>query len=159
MRIINSNTKKHTSKRVFVDDDIFNLIKDKNIWSHMSRGKVDVVIIQSPRGKDAQSLARFIMNPKKGMYVDHINNNPLDNRRKNLRVCTNAQNLRNRPRQANNKSGAPSVRKRGNRWEVRIKYLYTSIYLGLFKSFNEAVYIRDQAILQLHGDFARTYLI
>ena len=41
-------------------------------------------------------LHRLIANPPKGLVVDHINGNRLDNRRKNLRVCTSAQNAVNR---------------------------------------------------------------
>jgi len=41
-------------------------------------------------------LSRFVMNAKKGEIVDHIYRNPLDNRRKNLRIVTPRQNGLNR---------------------------------------------------------------
>lgn len=40
-------------------------------------------------------LHRAIMDPPTGMVVDHINGDTLDNRRANLRICTQGQNLRN----------------------------------------------------------------
>jgi len=47
-------------------------------------------------GKSGVMLHKFIMGAVKGMEVDHINGNPLDNRRENLRVCTTQENRRNR---------------------------------------------------------------
>jgi hypothetical protein len=37
-------------------------------------------------------MHREIMNTPKGMDTDHINGNPLDNRKVNLRICTHQQN-------------------------------------------------------------------
>jgi len=43
------------------------------------------------------SMHRFLMQPiPKGLVVDHINHNRTDNRRVNLRVCTHAENMKNK---------------------------------------------------------------
>lgn len=41
-------------------------------------------------------IHRYIMNCPKGLQVHHVNHNPLDNRRRNLNICTHAENMRNR---------------------------------------------------------------
>lgn len=41
-------------------------------------------------------LHKFIMDCPEGMIVDHINRNPQDNRKQNLRICTPQQNVWNR---------------------------------------------------------------
>src|SRR4051812_29617464 len=42
-------------------------------------------------------MHRFLMGAKPEEQVDHINRNPLDNRRQNLRLCSVTQNLWNHP--------------------------------------------------------------
>jgi hypothetical protein len=92
-------------------------------------------------------MHRYILNPPKDKYVDHINSDTLDNRRNNLRICSNGANLRNGRIRKNNKSGFSGVTwdKSRNKWQVRIKVNYKTIHLGRFDSFEQAVKIRKEA--------------
>lgn len=50
------------------------------------------------RNRDKMPMARLLANAPKGLVVDHINGDSLDNRIENLRVVTNQQNLWNSER-------------------------------------------------------------
>lgn len=105
-------------------------------------------------GKREQiKLHRLITNVPKGLCVDHINGNPLDNRKSNLRICTQTQNSYNSARQKNNKSGCLGVFQRGNRWEARIMVNRKVIYLGLFPTKEEAISARLSAEVEFYGEF------
>jgi len=55
-------------------------------------------------------LHRLIMGVKnKNTYIDHINQNKLDNRMENLRLCNHSQNAINHINQTNNTSGKIGV--------------------------------------------------
>ena len=60
-------------------------------------------------------------------FIDHINNNSLDNRIENLRILTHQQN------QFNSKAKGYSWAKRDKRWHAEIKLDYVTIHLGSFK--------------------------
>ena len=47
-------------------------------------------------GSRDKSIHRIVMNAPKGMDVDHINGDTLDNRKENLRICTRSENCQNR---------------------------------------------------------------
>lgn len=73
-------------------------------------------------------------------YGDHADNNRLNNTRKNLRICTIAQNLRNSVRRSDNTSGfkGVSLRKSNQKWEARITYVGRLIRLGCFDNPKDA---------------------
>lgn len=93
---------------------------------------------------------------QKGEVVDHINGNGLDNRRQNLRLATNAQNLMNRKANSNNTSGYKGVTlvKGRKKWVAKIKRNYKLYNLGYFNTPEEAHEAYCKAADELHKDFA-----
>lgn len=156
--IIKSKNKKYIIK---IDPEDIGTLKDKNIWLAFRDNKPMSVRVADRGDKKGTILSRYLLNPPKNMVVDHINRNPLDNRRENMRICTQMENTRNKTKQSNNTSGIPSVewQKDANMWRVRVKYLGNKIHIGYFKNKLEAGYVRDQVIMQLHGEYAKTYII
>ena len=90
-----------------------------------------------------------------GKVVDHIDRNPRNNRRKNLRLATPAQNCQNRSSGKNNVSGVPGVFwvESKKTWVVRIRRKH----LGSFSSLDEAIKVRKQAEATEYGEFAPKY--
>lgn len=91
-------------------------------------------------------LHRYILNNPKGI-VDHINHNTLDNRKENLRITNNADNLRNGTIRTNNSSGINGVYldKKRNKYVAIIKVNYKTINLGRYDSLEEAKNVRKSA--------------
>lgn len=78
-------------------------------------------------------MHHLILPLEKGFMIDHINGNGLDNRKSNLRLVTKSQNMMNRGKQSNNKSGYMGVSlHRNNKWRAYIKLNMKQIHLGLF---------------------------
>ena len=98
-------------------------------------------------------LHRLVVGAPAGMEVDHINGDKLDNRRANLRVCSRAENMRNR-RSPKQDAGQKGVHRAGAAWEARIGVASEHIHLGCFSTPEAAAFAYDEAARRLHGEFA-----
>ena len=103
-------------------------------------------------------LHRLIMGLQFGdkRLTDHVNRNPLDNRRENLRICTNAQNAWNRGKQKSNISGYKGVsfHKPTKKWRAIIASNNKEYRLGSFVEIGDAAMVYNEAALRHHGEFA-----
>jgi len=93
-------------------------------------------------------------NPPKGLQWDHEDRNPLNNRKRNLRLSTPSQNSCNRGLRRDNKSGFKGVFWRGKKWIAYIKIRGKRIHLGTFEDRIKAAMTYDKAARKLHGKFA-----
>ena len=106
---------------------------------------------------ERRTMHCFLMKPEEGRFVDHRSGNTLDNRRKNLRVCTPRQNSWNQKRRSNNSSGlkGASFLPKLGKWRARIRVNGNESHLGLFETKEEAHAAYVRAAEKYFGEFAR----
>ncbi len=94
-------------------------------------------------------LHRVITNCPENLVVDHINHNTLDNRKENLKICTQFENMKNNK---SNTSGHVGVywHNQRNKWCARIKVGKKNLHLGLFININDAIQAREEAELKYY---------
>ena len=103
-------------------------------------------------------MHRFIMDAPSGMVIDHINGNGLDNRRENLRICTQGQNTINARKIKVKTSIYKGVyfSKVCNRWVAQIGLNWKRKYLGLYDDEKSAAIAYDKVARETFGVFANT---
>ena len=107
------------------------------------------------RNRNLIRMHQEVMPYVKGMVIDHIFHDTLDNRKSELRVCTVSQNGMNRVISYNNKSGYKGVswHKKRRKWRANIKANGVKIELGCFDTKEEAYKSYCEAGRKIHGDF------
>lgn len=157
MGILTINSKNGTFD-FLLDDEDDELITNYN-WSvsFFRNGKPRAEF----RNKDRKliRLHRLLMKvTDPAIKVDHIDGNTLNNCKSNLRLATNAENLRNRGKTKSNTSGYKGVtwNKSRKKWVAQIKINYKNIGLGYYDTKEEAAEVYKKAAKQYHKEFAKT---
>lgn len=144
----------NTNEKFYFDLDDYDLIKDYHWCEHIDN-------------KNGYHCARaYISNEQRFIkmhrlivewdVVDHINRNPLDNRKSNLRRATIQENNWNRSRHKNNTSGVTGVylHKPNQTWCATIECNKQRHRLGYFINKEDAIKARLQAEVKYYGEFA-----
>lgn len=137
--------------KCLLDDEDYE--KFKNINCNITKdGYVDFYI-----KNDTIKLHRHIMKVNdRNLIVDHIDGNPLNNQKKNLRICSKLDNTRNRRKYISNTSGYKGVhfQKANSKWEASIQINNKNIHIGYFETSEEAATAYDEASKKYHGKFS-----
>lgn len=102
------------------------------------------------------AMHRMVLNINDSkIQIDHIDRDPLNNQKSNLRICTNSQNQQNRKKQlkCSSKYKGVSLDKRRRKWYsyIRTEKLKS---LGYFHSEIEAAKAYNEAAKKYFGEFA-----
>lgn len=140
-------------------DRITRILAPRSFW-HIegddSHKRVCATIIVDGKPMVHAKLHRILMGVlhEPSISVDHIDGDPLNNSKSNLRLCGQAQNSRNRPATAYSSTGYKGVFKVRGRYRAIICKNYKNIHLGYFTSAEEAALAYNKAAVEHHGEFA-----
>lgn len=145
-------------KYAIVDDEDFEWLNQWK-WQAQKHSYDGYRAMRGAGGRKNQRtvyMHRVIMNAPKGLEVDHINHDTLDNQRKNLRLVTQSQNQQNSKKRKNCSSKYKGVHwhKLTRKWRSKISSLGEPIHLGLYKSEIGAAKAYDKKAIELFGEFA-----
>lgn len=142
--------------QVLLDSEDFDRFSDK-VYSKHSQGYA-VRSEGSVRKKTYKQhlLHREIMQANPGEYVDHINGNKLDNRKTNLRVCSNKSNVVNSKSHKDSSSPYKGVSwyPPTKNWTARVFSDGVLYYLGRFDNQEDAALAYDRKASELFGEYA-----
>ena len=135
-----------------IDNDDFDRIKERH-WTYSKGYWSTYIKIDDKRMR--VGMHTFIMQPKDGYVIDHVDRNRSNNRKYNLRQATVSQNSMNKTLRKKN-SGITGVMpdKRRNKWRAFITLNKKYICLGRYADKDDAIKARLLAEVKYFGDFA-----
>lgn len=151
-------------KQVLFDKEDYDKIKP---FYWYTKRRTNYILCDAPRGlgynRETVYLHRFVMGIgfEKFSYdkvVDHVNGDPLDNRKCNLRITSQLNNMANQNRRTNTKTGIPgiTVEQKTGGYIVRVGRGMERVYGGYFMNLEDAIARNNELRNELYGDYSYT---
>jgi len=145
-------------KETIIDlEDLEKILKYKWCASKEGKGWYALTNIKTNYKYNRLRLHRFLMNiTDSNIFIDHKDCNPLNNRKSNLRLCTNQENQRNVKLQKRNTTGFKGVyfRKDRNKYIAYTKCNGKNICFGSSETAEGAYEIYCKKIIEIHKEFS-----
>ena len=133
----------------------------KHKWHYMTAGyagrDVHISYIDGFQKKKKVYMHRDVLN-ESDESIDHINRDKLDNRRENLRTCSQSVNVQNASLRKDNKTGVKGIVTitdgRKKKYWARIGFNKKTISLGCFATIKEAAEAYSIKAKELYGEHA-----
>lgn len=140
-------------KVAMVDDEKYEVL-NQHRWRGQKGGRT-IYAVTKIEGEQ-KFMHHLVMNTSTEQKIDHKNGNGLDNQKDNLRLCTHAENMRNRRKRdsASSKYIGVCWSKVSQKWTSEVRSNNERYNLGVFEVEEEAAYNRDLKAKELHGKFA-----
>lgn len=141
-----------------IDRRDFKTLSQHN-WYINNKGYAYAFILDENGKRKGVLMHRMIMQAPEGMDIHHINHNPLDNRRKNLTICTHQQNLQSLQKPKKKKAPCSSkykgvYRHKSGKFKVTLRHMGKQYHIGYFDDEIAAAKAYDAKARALHGKFA-----
>lgn len=135
-----------------VDDEDYDFLSQWK-WHSVNKGYAR----RYGLNKELIFIHNVLTNCPKHKRVDHINGNPCDNRKENLRIVTCSQNSMNKKGRKTGSSKFKGVcfAKKRNKWQASIRVKNKEKFLGYFKTEIEAAKAYDIAALEHYKQYAK----
>ena len=144
-------------KHAIVDDEDYEFLNQWK-WYVSDKGYARRNAYIGDRKQKTILMHRVINKTPDGMHTDHVNMNPLDNRKGNLRACSMSQNNMNRRKHGSFRTSSF----KGVRFEERINKYRAVIcidgrqtHLGVFAKEEDAAKAYNDAAIVKFGKFAQ----
>ena len=155
---------KRASLKCLVDDEDYEMLKDYK-WNESTgtggKGYARTAFTNRtlfPNKRQVHvSMHNTIMWCPKGLVIDHINGNILDNRRSNLRIATYSQNRCNSKKDSANTSGFHGVywSRHIGKWRAQIGVNRKVFSLGASRNIRNCVVAYRLFAKLLHGKYSK----
>lgn len=135
----------NTGSVMLCDVEDWEKAKDRT-WFVNAQGYASTNDASRPKGNHMLRFHRLVMGDNGNLVIDHINRDPLDNRKQNLRFVTQHANTTNQKLRKNNTSGHVGVRYRKSirKWSARIMVNGKEHALGCFDNIEDAIEARKR---------------